>query len=107
MIVATGERIAGGTLRVQTLISRGELESKIFGFDVSSNHSETWIGYSLFYWTPSYPFENSLLNDDHMMFVFLLFGLGAFGTGRTPGTDTWFEKQRIVKNNPWLTPFLG
>jgi len=61
----------------------------------------------LFYWIASYPFENSLLIDYHMVYVFLLFGLGAFGTGRILGIDMWLEEQQIVKDNPWLTLFLG
>mgnify|MGYP000082529542 CR=1 FL=1 len=39
--------------------------------------------------------------------VVLLFGLGAFGTGRILGIDMWLEEQQIVKDNPWLTLFLG
>jgi len=61
----------------------------------------------LFYWIASYPFENSFLIDYHMVYVFLLFGLGAFGAGRILGLDHRLEKLDIVEQNPWLRLFLG
>jgi len=61
----------------------------------------------LFYWVASYPFENSFLIDYHMVYVFLLFGLGAFGSGRILGLDHWLEDLDIVEQNPWLRLFLG
>jgi thiosulfate dehydrogenase [quinone] large subunit len=61
----------------------------------------------LFYWIASYPFDNAFLIDYHMVYVFLLFGLGAFGTGRILGIDQWLEKQEFVQKNPRLTLFLG
>src|SRR6056297_1171499 len=61
----------------------------------------------LFYWMASFPFENSFLIDYHMVYVFILFGLGAFGTGRILGVDQWIEKQEIVQKNPQLRLLLG
>jgi thiosulfate dehydrogenase [quinone] large subunit len=61
----------------------------------------------LFYWMASYPFDNALLIDYHMVYVFLLFGLGAFGSGRILGLDQRIEELSIVEKNPWLRLFLG
>jgi thiosulfate dehydrogenase [quinone] large subunit len=61
----------------------------------------------LFYWIASYPFENSFLIDYHMVYVFLLFGLGAFGAGRILGVDRRLEELDIVKQYPQLRLFLG
>ena len=61
----------------------------------------------LFYWMASYPFENSFLIDYHMVYVFLLFGLGAFGAGRILGVDRRLEELDIVKQYPKLRLFLG
>jgi thiosulfate dehydrogenase [quinone] large subunit len=61
----------------------------------------------LFYWIANYPFHNSFLIDDHMVYVFLLFGLGAFGTGRILGLDQWIEQIDIVERYPRLKLFLG
>lgn len=61
----------------------------------------------LFYWIASYPFANSFLIDYHMVYVFLLFGLGAFGAGRILGLDAWIENLSIVEENPRLKLLLG
>ena len=61
----------------------------------------------LFYWVAHYPFDNSFLIDYHMVYVFLLFGLGAFGAGRILGLDRRIEEMEFVKKRPWLTLFLG
>jgi len=61
----------------------------------------------LFYWVASYPFDNSFLVDYHLVYVFLLFGLGAFGAGRILGLDARIEQLDIVKRYPRLTILLG
>ena len=53
------------------------------------------------------PFEHGWVVDDHMVYAFLLFGLGAFATGRFFGLDAIIEKWEVVKNNRWLTYILG
>ncbi|MEF8872596.1 MAG: DoxX family protein [Haloarculaceae archaeon] len=61
----------------------------------------------LFYWAAHMPFENSLIFSEHMVYVFLLFGLGAFGAGRIFGIDAKLEQLDIVKQNPKLKILLG
>jgi len=61
----------------------------------------------LFYWSAHFPFENSLIFSEHMIYVFLLFGLGAFGAGRIFGIDAKLEQLEIVKNNPRLKILMG
>lgn len=45
--------------------------------------------------------------DDHLVYVFLLFGLGALGAGRILGVDAWLEDTEFVENNGWLRYLLG
>jgi len=61
----------------------------------------------LFYWAASLPLANSILIDDHIIYVVILFGLGAFGAGRYLGIDASIEEWTIVKNNPGLKYLLG
>ncbi|MDX1664696.1 MAG: DoxX family membrane protein [Candidatus Promineifilaceae bacterium] len=53
------------------------------------------------------PLEHGWVFDDHLVYVALLFGLGAFGAGRILGVDAVLEKTEVVRNNPWLKLFLG
>jgi thiosulfate dehydrogenase [quinone] large subunit len=53
------------------------------------------------------PLAHGWVVDDHLVYVFLLFGLGAFGAGRILGLDARIEKLRFVENNRWLRLFLG
>lgn len=85
-----------------TLVGLGLLFGIFFRF------SAFWGGMMmLFYWVAHYPFDNSFLIDYHLVYVFLLFGLGAFGAGRILGLDRRIEELDVVKNNPWLTILLG
>ncbi len=61
----------------------------------------------LFYWLSSFPLENALLVDDHVVYALLLFGLGAFGAGRILGVDEYVEDTALVRNHPWLRYLLG
>jgi thiosulfate dehydrogenase [quinone] large subunit len=69
----------------------------------------------LFYWLAALqggllaglPLEHGWVVDDHLIYAFLLFGLGAFGAGRILGVDAWLERTSIVENNRWLRLFLG
>ena len=61
----------------------------------------------IFYWLAAFPLENAWLIDDHVVYVLLLFGLGAFGAGRIMGLDSWIESWDLVEQNPWLKLFLG
>jgi len=60
-----------------------------------------------FYWASSLPLEHSVFVDDHIVYIALLFALGAFGAGRYYGLDKYVEQWSIVKNNPALTYLLG
>ena len=60
-----------------------------------------------FYWLAAFPLENGWLIDDHVVYVLILFGLGAFGAGRILGVDIWLEKLSIVEQYPGLKLLLG
>lgn len=53
------------------------------------------------------PLAHGWVVDDHVVYAALLFGLGAFGTGRILGIDAYLEELDIVQNNGWLRLFLG
>jgi thiosulfate dehydrogenase [quinone] large subunit len=61
----------------------------------------------LFYWAASLPLANSIRIDDHIVYIALLFMLGAFEAGRYYGVDEHVERSSIVQNNPWLNYLLG
>jgi thiosulfate dehydrogenase [quinone] large subunit len=61
----------------------------------------------LFYWLAALPLANSILIDDHVIYVAVLFGLGAFGAGRYYGVDEYLEEYSVVQNNSWLKYLLG
>jgi thiosulfate dehydrogenase [quinone] large subunit len=69
----------------------------------------------LFYWLASLtdglsaglPLANGWVIDDHIVYVVLLFGLGAFGAGRILGVDAYLERLDVVQSNPWLRYLLG
>jgi thiosulfate dehydrogenase [quinone] large subunit len=69
----------------------------------------------LFYWLASLqggllaglPLEHGWVVDDHLVYAFLLFGLGAIGAGRILGLDARLEKLSVVENNRWLRWLLG
>jgi len=50
------------------------------------------------------PLANGWVVDDHMIYIFLLFGLGALGAGRVLGIDEWLEQTAFVQ---WLKYLLG
>ncbi|MFB6131828.1 MAG: DoxX family membrane protein, partial [Halanaeroarchaeum sp.] len=67
-----------------TLVGLGLLFGVLFRF------SAFWGAVMMsFYWMAHYPFDNHILIDYHVIYVFLLFGLGAFGAGRILGFDSW------------------
>jgi thiosulfate dehydrogenase [quinone] large subunit len=53
------------------------------------------------------PLAHGWVVDDHIVYIFLLFGLGAFGAGRIVGVDSYLEETSIVQNNRWLQYLLG
>ncbi|MDX1747347.1 MAG: hypothetical protein R3324_15530, partial [Halobacteriales archaeon] len=69
----------------------------------------------LFFWAASLhgglfaglPLEHGWVVDDHLVYAVLLFGLGAFGSGRILGLDKIIEKMSFVRKMPWVRYFLG
>lgn len=69
----------------------------------------------IFYWLSAWqggisegiPLEHGWVVDDHIVYAFLLFGLGAIGAGRILGVDRWLEQTEFVQENPWLRLLLG
>jgi thiosulfate dehydrogenase (quinone) large subunit len=53
------------------------------------------------------PLEHGWVVDDHIVYAFLLFALGAIGAGRVFGADNILEKSEFVQKNSWLKVFLG
>ncbi|MFC7134832.1 MULTISPECIES: DoxX family protein [Salinibaculum] len=60
-----------------------------------------------FYWAAHFPHDNALIVSQHIVYILLLFGLGAFGAGRILGLDARLEKLSIVKRYPDLRLLLG
>lgn len=53
------------------------------------------------------PLENGWVIDDHIVYILLLFGLGALGSGRILGVDAKLEQLAIVEKYPTLRLLLG
>lgn len=53
------------------------------------------------------PLENGYVVDYHIVYMLLLFGLGAFGAGRIVGLDGWLENLSIVEKYPRLKLLMG
>ncbi|MFC7114816.1 hypothetical protein ACFQH2_07330 [Natronoarchaeum sp. GCM10025703] len=49
----------------------------------------------------------ALPSDSSFVYMLLLFGLGAFGAGRTLGLDGRLEQTEFVQNNSWLRYLMG
>ncbi|MCJ7478704.1 MAG: DoxX family protein [Candidatus Nanohaloarchaeota archaeon QJJ-7] len=60
-----------------------------------------------FYWISSFPLSHAMVVDYHVVYIFLLFGLGTFGAGRLFGLDSYLERTDIVEENPWIRYLLG
>ncbi|MEF8756721.1 MAG: DoxX family protein [Halobacteriales archaeon] len=75
---------------------------------VAVRFSAFWGGVVMwFYWASSLPLENSVFVNEHIVYIALLFFLGAFGAGRYYGLDKYIEDMQIVEDNPWLRYLLG
>jgi thiosulfate dehydrogenase [quinone] large subunit len=69
----------------------------------------------LFFWSASLeggllaglPVAHGYFVSYHIVYVILLFGLGAIGAGRLLGIDSKLEETNFVRNNPWVKFFLG
>jgi thiosulfate dehydrogenase [quinone] large subunit len=60
-----------------------------------------------FYWLASFPLTDAFIIDFHLVYVLLLFAVGAFGAGRILGLDAYIEDTEIVKQYPLLRLLLG
>jgi len=54
-----------------------------------------------------FPVEHGYFVDSSLVYMLLLFGLGAWGAGRILGVDRALEETEIVQDNPWLRYLLG
>lgn len=69
----------------------------------------------LFFWTGAwqgglvqgFPVEHGFFVNSSLVYLLLLFGLGAWGAGRIIGLDGRLEEMSFVENNQWLRYFLG
>ena len=53
------------------------------------------------------PLENGFVVDDHIVYIMILFGLGALGSGRILGLDAKLEALDVVERYPRLKLLLG
>lgn len=53
------------------------------------------------------PVEHGWVVNSDIVYILLLFGIGAWGAGRVLGIDAMLEETAIVRNNPWLRYLLG
>lgn len=68
-----------------------------------------------FFWTAAwqgslmagFPVSHGYFVDSSLVYLLLLFGLGAWGAGRILGVDGALEQTSVVQNNPWLRYVLG
>lgn len=58
-------------------------------------------------WLANLPLGDAFLVDQHVVYVFVLVALVAFGAGRIVGLDAYFEAHPAVENRPWLRYLLG
>lgn len=69
----------------------------------------------LLFWTAAwqggpaagFPVEHGFFVDSSLVYLLLLFGLGAWGAGRVVGLDARLERTDLVERNPWLRYLLG
>lgn len=53
------------------------------------------------------PVANGYVVTYHLVYAFILFGLGAVGAGRVLGLAPKIEESDVVRSNPWLKYLLG
>lgn len=111
-VMASGEILDLGVYWYQLLTPLNQLGLTLIGlaliFGVLLRFSAFWGGVMMtFYWLASFPLTDAVVIDFHLVYVLLLFGIGAFGAGRLFGLDAWLEELAIVKENQWLQLFLG
>ncbi|ACV11417.1 DoxX family protein [Halorhabdus utahensis DSM 12940] len=115
-IMATGEILGTGLYWYQLLTPLNQLGLTLVGLALIAGafvrFSAFWGALMMtFYWLAAFPLEGSVLIDFHFVYVLLLFGIGAFGTGRILGLDAIIEEHPVTKpyldRYPWLNLFLG
>lgn len=58
-------------------------------------------------WEGWFKLEHGWVVDEHVIYMLLFFGLGAFGAGRILGIDRWIEQQPWFKRHQWLAWLMG
>ncbi len=58
-------------------------------------------------WQGGLPMENGYVIDSSFVYLFLLFGLRAWGAGRLLGIDRRLEEMAVVERHSWLRYLLG
>jgi thiosulfate dehydrogenase [quinone] large subunit len=54
-------------------------------------------------WSASFPPQNDLFLDDHIIYALVLLGLAVVGAGNTLGFGRWWTNTSLVRRYPWLT----
>jgi len=57
--------------------------------------------------TAGFPVAHGYFVDSSLVYLLILFGLGAWGAGRIVGVDRMLEETDLVRNVPWLRYLLG
>ena len=54
-------------------------------------------------WSASFPPQDDLFLDNHIVYALVLAGLAVVGAGNTFGLGRWWTNSDLVRRHPWLT----
>jgi thiosulfate dehydrogenase [quinone] large subunit len=54
-------------------------------------------------WSASFPPQDDLFLDNHIIYALVLLGLAVVGAGNTLGLGRWWTTTSLVRRHPWLT----
>ena len=54
-------------------------------------------------WSASFPPQDDLFLDNHIIYAIVLLGLAVVGAGNTIGLGRWWTNTSLVRRFPWLT----
>jgi thiosulfate dehydrogenase [quinone] large subunit len=54
-------------------------------------------------WSASFPPQDDLFLDNHIIYALVLLGLAVVGAGSTLGLGRWWTNTSLVRRHPWLT----
>ena len=57
----------------------------------------------LLMWSASFPPQDDLFMDNHIIYALVLLGLAVVGAGNTLGLGRWWTHTSLVRRHPWLT----